>query len=241
MSQPVSIENHALVQVGDGPTAGVWCIVVAGGSGSRYGGLKQFEELSGQRVIDRSVETAAQTCEGVVVVLPAEFLKAEAGRFGARGRVVAGGATRAESVRAGLAVLPESAEYVLVHDGARPLASRELFRRVIEALHGGASGVIPAVHVPDTLRSVNGGTVDRESVRAVQTPQGFPFEVIRQAHSDLGEATDDAGLVERLGHQITLVEGERLNMKLTEPADLLLAASLLDTGLVDTGPVEIGG
>ncbi|MGB6059788.1 MAG: IspD/TarI family cytidylyltransferase [Microthrixaceae bacterium] len=213
---------------------GVWCIVVAGGSGTRFGGLKQFEYLRDIRVIDRAVATAAQSCEGIVVVLPGEHLGAEIAHFQAaafgRVEVVAGAATRAGSVRAGLAAVPESARYVLVHDGARPLATSELFGRVIDALREGAEAVVPAVTVADTLRSVGGGSVDRDSVRAVQTPQGFSAAVLREAHSTDGEATDDAGLVEQIGYTVKLVEGERLNLKLTEQLDLILAASMIDSG-----------
>lgn len=221
---------------------GVWCIVVAGGSGSRFGGLKQFEYLRDVRVIDRAVATAAQACEGVVVVLPGEYLDSETAHFqtAAFGRVtvVAGAATRAGSVRSGLEAVPESARYVLVHDGARPLATSELFGRVIGALRDGFDAVVPAVTVTDTLRSVRGGSVDRDAVRAVQTPQGFSASVLREAHSKGGEATDDAGLVEQIGHTVTLVEGERLNLKLTEQLDLILARSMIDSGALGCHPVD---
>lgn len=230
MSQPESSAAEHQTRPADQPAAGVWCIVVAGGSGARYGGMKQFEKLAGERIIDRSVRTAAGSCEGVVVVLPADFQEREQSHFAGIGSgvvVVAGGSTRAESVRAGIASVPEDARFVLVHDGARPLATPDVFRRVIDALAHGAEAVVPAVAVADTLRSVHGGTVDRDSVRAVQTPQGFSASVLRAAHAGLGEATDDAGLVELLGHRIALVDGERLNLKVTEPLDLAVAEAML--------------
>ncbi len=235
MSKPDSTPAPRAALDREKAAGGVWCIVVAGGSGSRFGGLKQFEYLRDIRVIDRAVTTAAQACEGVVVVLPGEHLDSETAHFqtaaiGSVVNVVAGAATRAGSVRAGLAAVPESARYVLVHDGARPLATSELFGRVIDALREGAEAVVPAVTVADTLRSVGGGSVDRDSVRAVQTPQGFSAAVLREAHSTDGEATDDAGLVEQIGYTVKLVEGERLNLKLTEQLDLILAASMIDSG-----------
>ncbi|HTN99092.1 MAG TPA: 2-C-methyl-D-erythritol 4-phosphate cytidylyltransferase, partial [Microthrixaceae bacterium] len=109
------------------------------------------------------------------------------------------------------------------------LASIPLYRRVIDALEAGADAVIPVVPVADTLRSLHGDPVDRDSVRAVQTPQGFRAGVLREAHAGGGDATDDAALVELLGYQVSLVDGERSNLKLTERVDLLVAAAMIDS------------
>lgn len=235
MSEPLATAVERANPDETEPAPGVWCVVVAGGSGNRYGGLKQFEFLRDVRVIDRSVKTAAATCEGVVVVLPTGDVETGSAQIEGATTVVAGGASRAESVRSGLSAVPDSVRYVLVHDGARPLASRALFRRVIDALRSGADAVVPAVTVADTLRSLEGGTIDRDSVRAVQTPQGFSAEVLRSAHSSRREATDDAGLVELLGHTITFVDGERSNLKVTEPIDLVVAGAMIDSGELALG------
>jgi 2-C-methyl-D-erythritol 4-phosphate cytidylyltransferase len=215
----------------------VWCVVVAAGSGRRFGGVKQFETLAGARVVDRSVAVAAEACDGVVVVLPADRMD----ELPAAASVgVAGGATRAQSVRAGLSVLPEDADVVLVHDAARPLATPELFRRVIDAVRAGAEAVVPAVAVVDTIRSVDGSVLDRDRLRAVQTPQGFRVEALRAAHATEGDATDDAGLMEAAGAAVVLVEGEPTNLKLTGPEDRTVAEALLaargDAGGGDSAP-----
>ena len=209
------------------PASDVWCIVVAGGSGRRWGGAKQFELLGGRRVIDRSVDTAREAGARVVAVVPADQGGAPMCDVQSADHVVVGGATRSESVRSGLAVVPAEATIVLVHDAARPLASEELFRRVIEAVRSGSDAVVPVVPVVDTIRSVDGGVVDRESLRAVQTPQGFAAATLRRVHSGRPEASDDAGLVEADGGPVTLVVGERRNLKLTEPADRVIASAWL--------------
>lgn len=205
----------------------VWTIVVAGGSGLRFGGRKQFADLAGRSVLQRSVDAADAVSAGVVIVVPDDVV-AELSVEAKDARVVAGGASRAESVRAGLAAVPDGAAVVLVHDAARPLATPELFGRVVAAVVGGAAGVVPVVAVADTIRSVDGGVVDRDCLLAVQTPQGFNAAILAQAHDSAGEATDDATLVEALGHRIETVEGEAANRKLTEPTDLISAAALIE-------------
>ena len=200
----------------------VWTIVVAAGSGARFGGPKQFEHLAGQRVIDRSLATAAAASDGVVAVVPAGEEQSVAADI-----VVPGGATRAASVRAGLAVVPADATQILVHDGARPLATAALYRRVIDALDGGAIGVVPGVSVTDSIRSRAAGALDRSDLVAVQTPQGFDAATLRAAHSGGGEATDDAALVETIGGEISIVDGEVENIKITDPHDVAVAERLL--------------
>lgn len=211
----------------------IWTIVVAGGSGLRFGGRKQFAELHGRSVLERSIETAASVSDGVVVVVPADVIDehdlsamAGDGRSGEL-RVVAGGETRAQSVRAGLDELPDDVAFVLVHDAARPLATPELFGAVIDALVDGAQAVVPGVPVADTIRQRDGGVLDRSGLIAVQTPQGFPVDTLRAAHASQAEATDDATLVESLGHSVVVVEGEAHNRKLTDPTDLITAAAVI--------------
>jgi len=212
----------------------VWAIVVAGGSGSRFGDAvpKQFLELGGRRLVDRAVAAASAACDGVVAAVPAAHL-ATAGVAGAA--TVAGGPTRSASVRAGLAAVPPDAGIVVVHDAARPLAGPELFARVVAAVRAGADGAVPGLPVPDTIKRVDaaGGeavvveTLDRPALRAIQTPQAFRAAVLRRAHAGGGDATDDAALVEALGARVVVVDGDPANLKVTGPDDLARAEALL--------------
>ncbi len=203
-----------------------WTVVVAAGSGTRFGGDKQLADLSGMAVLARAVVSAAAASDGVVVVVSAERRTEVSGVLSAVGGVEAivdGGATRSASVRCGLAAVPDDAGVVLVHDGARPLATPGLFRRVADAVLAGADAVVPGVPVTDSLRTAGGGVVARDGVIAVQTPQGFNADSLRAAHAGGGEASDDATLVEASGGTVVVVEGEPANLKITRPADLDLA------------------
>ncbi len=202
----------------------VWTIVVAGGSGQRFGKPKQFEELGGRRVLDWAVAAASDASDGVVLVLPAANVDRS------NPLEVAGGATRSESVRNGLAAVPENATVVCVHDAARPFASSRVFAAVIGAVAGGADAAVPGVPVVDTIKVVAAdGTVmstpDRSTLVAVQTPQAFRAASLRAAHAAGAEGTDDAALVERLGGKVVVVPGEPRNRKITEPNDLAWARS----------------
>ena len=205
-----------------------WAIVVAAGGGARFGSAKQFARLGASTVLDRAVGIACESCDGVVVVLP----PGATWELPAGVRAAIGGATRSESVRAGLACVPETAEVVVVHDAARPLASRGLFGAVIEAIRAGVDAAVPALPVVDTLKRVRDRdvleTVSREGLVAVQTPQAFRAEALRAAHARDGIDTDDAALVEAEGGKVVVVEGERRNLKLTRADDLELAQSLIE-------------
>ena len=198
--------------------------MVGGGSGRRFGATKQYESLGGVRVIDRSVAVAREASDGVVVVVPAE----DAEREGA----VAGGSSRSDSVRAGLAAVPPDATIICVHDAARPLATVELYRRAIAAVRERADAAVPGIAVADTIKVVADGVVvatpDRASLVAVQTPQAFRAEALRAAHERGGDATDDAGLIEAHGGLVVVVEGEVSNRKITLPDDLEWARRQLD-------------
>ena len=209
--------------------------MVAGGSGRRFGGPKQFLQLAGKPVAAWSVAAARSVSDGVVLVVPAgepaSGVPAEAEACGAD-RVVTGGDARADSVRAGLRAVPEEAEVIVVHDAARPLADASLFIAVVGAVQAeGAACAIPVVPVADTLKRTSGGlvtaTVDRDGLVAVQTPQAFTASVLRRAHRAKGQATDDAGLVEGLGLAVRTVAGDPRNLKLTRPEDLALAEALM--------------
>jgi 2-C-methyl-D-erythritol 4-phosphate cytidylyltransferase len=208
----------------------VWIVVVAGGSGARFGGPKQLAPLGDRRVLDWSIMAGAGLAAGVVVVVPSALLDELRPSLSSMAQVravVAGGATRSGSVRAGLAAVPADAEVVVVHDAARPLASAALFERVIAAVVAGADAAVPGVAVTDTLREVDGGAVDRTRFVAVQTPQAFRAATLRRAHAGAGEATDDASLVEAIGGKVVVVPGEPLNFKVTDPHDLVTARAVL--------------
>jgi 2-C-methyl-D-erythritol 4-phosphate cytidylyltransferase len=207
---------------------GVWAIVVAAGRGDRFGAPKQFCDLAGTTVVDRSVAVASAVCDGVVVVLPA----------GASwdgppvAAAVAGGDTRSASVRAGLAAVPADADVVVVHDAARPLATAALYDAVVAAVRAGADGAVPAVAVGDTVKQVDGarvvGTLDRGSLVTVQTPQAFRAERLRAAHDAASDATDDAALLEAAGACVVCVPGDATNIKITTPSDVVVARALLE-------------
>ena len=203
----------------------IWTIVVAGGSGTRFGGPKQYETLGDRRVLDWSVAAARESSDGVVVVVPAADAEREGG--------VAGGSSRSESVRAGLAHVPADATIVCVHDGARPFADAALFSRVIDAVRGGAAAAIPGVAVADTIKQIDAEgrvvqTPDRSALAAVQTPQAFRASALRSAHAAGGEATDDAALVEAAGGRVVVVAGDVRNRKITDPDDLVWARRQLN-------------
>lgn len=206
-----------------------WAIVVAGGQGRRFGQAKQYATIAGLPVLELAVEPARLVCAGVVVVVPGP--DAAKVRVDGAVQVVAGGDTRSASVRAGLAAVPASADVIAVHDAARPLARAELWAAVIEAVAAGADGAIPALPLGDTVKHVVGGvvagTVDRSDLMAVQTPQAFRAALLRRAYASGADATDDAALVEAAGGRVTVVAGAPDNLKITFPADLVVAEALL--------------
>lgn len=216
----------------DAEVVSVWVIVVAAGGGTRFGGAKQFERLGDSMVVDRSVATARSCADGVVVVLPA----AEVAWQSPEGvRTVVGGATRSESVRAGLASVPIEATVIVVHDAARPLATTALYAATIAAVREGADAAIPGTPVSDTIKRVDGTTVlttvDRADLVAVQTPQAFAAAALRAAHAQPdAEGTDDATLIEANGGTVVVVPGETRNLKLTVADDLAIANALFELG-----------
>jgi len=223
-------------------------VIVAGGTGSRIGGLpKQFREIGGRPMLAWSCQrfTAHPAIDDVVVVVPAEIAaRPPAWLLRTDVRLTAGGATRRASVRAGLVALTDAA-VVLIHDAARPFVSAELVGRLARAaVHG---PVIPVLRLPDTIKRMPsaeaGGsidrieaTLDRDRLRAAQTPQAFPGELIRRLHEAAAaegiEPTDDADLCERAGVEVRTVSGERSAFKITHPDDLAMAEWLVASGRV---------
>jgi 2-C-methyl-D-erythritol 4-phosphate cytidylyltransferase len=221
------------------PPRSVSVIVVAAGEGRRMGGSlrKPWLELAGVPVVARTVERFASldfTRDIILVVHPDDVARAEAlgKRFPAL-CVVQGGAHRVESVRAGIAAVSKDATLVAVQDGVRPLVTEAVIRRTCEAaLKTGAA--LPVVPVLATLKEVGESgsvsrTVAREKLFEAQTPQVFRVELLRRAYDALGDAnvTDDAQVVEKLGHAVAAVEGSRHNIKITTPEDLKLAELFL--------------
>lgn len=221
---------------------GIGVVIVAAGSGARLGAdrPKAFVELAGRTLLDHAVDGAlAAGATSLAVVVPADLTQEadvilapvrDSGR--AVATVVVGGAERTDSVRAGLAALDPDCGIILVHDAARCLTPRAVFERVISAVLDGAAGAVPGIPVVDTVKTVDAhgvivGTPDRAHLRAIQTPQGFRAEVLRDAYLCGALATDDAALVEAAGHKVVVVPGEPLAFKITTPEDLERAKRLL--------------
>ncbi len=201
----------------------VTAVVVAGGRGVRFGGLKQFALVGGSTVASHSVRAARHVAARVVLVVPAGY----GGDGEGADVVVTGGDTRADSVRAGLAHC-DGATIVVVHDAARPFASPGLFDAVVQAVESGADAAIPGLPVIDTVKRVAPSsdgpvvvaTVARDELVTVQTPQAFRRDILDRAHASGADATDDAALVEAVGGRVVVVPGESANVKITDPADL---------------------
>ncbi|HKP28268.1 MAG TPA: 2-C-methyl-D-erythritol 4-phosphate cytidylyltransferase [Gemmatimonadales bacterium] len=221
----------------------VGVVVVAAGRGLRLGGVpKQFRDLSGVPVLRSALEPFLSHPEVIftVAVLPPDMAENPPGWLaeitGLRLAVVAGGSERTDSVRAGLAALPDEAQVVLVHDGARPFPAREVIDQVIQVARSGRAAVA-AIPLADTLKEAERTdrgitvrrTIPRDELWRAQTPQGFPRALLTQAHTDAGgfDATDDAQLVERLGFPVVLVPDVPTNLKITTLEDLEMADALI--------------
>ena len=218
-------------------------IIVAGGSGSRFGDEvpKQFLSLEQGPLLSvtLSVFEASPEIAGICVVVPADYVDVVSGwrneyNWKKLQWVVAGGKERQDSMVAGFKAIPPC-ELVLVHDGARPLVTPEIIERVVE----GASergGVVPGLMVQETLKKVAEGghvltTVDRSEYATIQTPQGFRYpllaEAIDEAQTDGFYGTDESMLIERMGFPVCMVDGSRENIKVTTPQDMQLANTIL--------------
>ena len=220
----------------------VWAVVVAGGSGERLGAdqPKAFVRFGDDPLIAASVAALDDhpAITGIVLVVPegweerATFMADDIGA-GKASIAVAGGATRSDSVAAGVAEVPDDAGIILVHDAARPNLPADLIDRVLGGFADGADGVIPVLPIDDTVKRVDGAgrvveTLDRAELRAVQTPQAFLADVLRRAVAadDRATGTDCASLVERAGGTVATVSGDPRTMKVTTRADLERAEEL---------------
>ena len=212
-------------------------VIVAAGSGTRFGGLKQFASLGGRPLVEWSCE-AFQThprIDDIVLVLPETSAKPEYVRcFPKIIDVVLGGARRQDSVRAGVERLDaRRTGHVLVHDGARPLVPAEVIDRVLTAAKN-YGGAVPVIFSEDTLKEIDADrivrTLDREGIGRVQTPQGFTYDLLRRALAAAFDAgisgPDEASLVEHLGETVAVVLGDPRNIKITTPLDLIIAEAI---------------
>ena len=216
-------------------------VIVAAGNATRMGGIdKAMTELGGMPVIQRSVK-AFQECDAIreiVVVTREDLLVKVMGlckNYDKVKAVVVGGKDRPESVSNGLNALSDKVKLASIHDGARPLVSFEVIDRTVRAANSYGAAA-PAIPVKDTIKNTSGtlaiSTPDRASLRAVQTPQVFDFDLLRgalkQAQKDKLAITDDCSAVEHLGFKIKLVEGDERNIKITTPLDLKVAELFLE-------------
>lgn len=218
-------------------------MVPAAGSGQRLaaGVPKAFFHLDGHTLVERAVNCLLESgvVDRVVVAVPADRTGQAKLILGRDATVVPGGANRGESVNRALAAVAEAEQpkFVLVHDAARPLTPPGLVVRVVEALRAGHSAVVPALPVSDTVKAVdaNGvvlGTPERAGLRAVQTPQGFATELLLRAYQQAAEGTgtdftDDASMVEHIGGQVQVVDGDPLAFKITTRLDIMLAQAIV--------------
>lgn len=222
-----------------------WAVLVAAGRGTRMGmrDNKVFADLEGVSVLVRSVRALAAcgAVDGIVLVTAvgerarAQQVLREAGLLEAVREIVDGGEDRQSSVYNGLKLVPAEAEYVWVHDGARPLVTEQVLLATLDSARRQGTGVA-AVPLKDTVKRVDADgivldTPPREALRAVQTPQAFRATLIREAHAWAAQhsvaATDDAALVEAMGERVQLVAGDVENIKITTPEDIEVAAALL--------------
>jgi 2-C-methyl-D-erythritol 4-phosphate cytidylyltransferase len=218
-------------------------VVPAAGSGQRLaaGVPKAFFHLDGRTLVERAVSCLLESgvVDRVVVAVPADRTGQAKLILGREATIVPGGANRGESVGRALAAVADAQQpsFVLVHDAARPLTPPGLVVRVVEALRAGHSAVVPALPLSDTVKAVdaNGvvlGTPERAGLRAVQTPQGFATELLLRAYQRAGEVTgvdftDDASMVEHIGGQVQVVDGDPLAFKITTQWDILLAQAIV--------------
>jgi 2-C-methyl-D-erythritol 4-phosphate cytidylyltransferase len=216
-----------------------WAVLVAAGRGERLGGdrPKAFAPLCGRPLLAESLERleASDWIDAIVVVAPEgweepSILVAEELGCGKVSATVTGGATRAESVRLGVAEADVAAAALLVHDAARPLVPDDVIERVLAALVAGWDGAVPGLPVADTIKRVDGErvveTLPRGELRAVQTPQAFAADVLRSALAgDVSAASDCASIVEARGGRVTVVPGDPRLLKVTTAEDLALVES----------------
>jgi 2-C-methyl-D-erythritol 4-phosphate cytidylyltransferase len=229
---------------GTGPA---WAIVLAAGGGTRFGGPKQFEDLAGLPMLEHPVRAAAAVCDGIVVVVPPGHPETWTPPAGVR--LAVGGASRADSVRAGLAAVPPEAAVIVVTDAAHPLATPALYRRVVDAVRAGAGAAVPGLPLTEVVKEITvgqptgtgpgpvvaGASLPRETHRMIQTPHAFAAAELRAAHAGAEQAVEDSAMVAARGVRVVVVDGEPTNIHVTTPAELAMARQLAGAVLTDGG------
>ncbi len=208
----------------------VWAVVLAAGSGDRYGAPKQFLPLAGRPLIDWVLATSAAVTGNIIAVLPVGV----PWDLPAGVRRVDGGATRLESARAALTTLADRGDdtVVVLHDPAHPLASARLFAELVDAVLGGADGAVPGVPMVDVTKLVDehGWVVasqPKHGVMIVQAPQAFRLGALRRAHLGAPSGVEDSELVEQAGGRVRVIRGDWANIHVTLPDELALAEAIV--------------
>jgi 2-C-methyl-D-erythritol 4-phosphate cytidylyltransferase/2-C-methyl-D-erythritol 2,4-cyclodiphosphate synthase len=209
-------------------------IIAAAGMGHRLGANlpKSLVKLLDKTLVEHAVANLSPVCQLIIVTAPKGYEDEYTKILGDQVSVITGGVLRSDSIRLAISKIPANYEYVLVHDAARALASTTLASSVLNQLIKGEQAVIPALDVIDTIKEVdNNGyvrnTLNRASLKAIQTPQGFSRSVLERAHQASEDATDDAALVEALGIAVKVVIGEQCALKITTPSDIASALKFL--------------
>ncbi len=209
-------------------------IIAAAGMGHRLGANlpKSLVKLLDKTLVEHAVANLSPVCQLIIVTAPKGYEDEYTKILGDQVSVITGGVLRSDSIRLAISKIPANYEYVLVHDAARALASTTLASSVLNQLIKGEQAVIPALDVIDTIKEVdNNGyvrnTLNRASLKAIQTPQGFSRSVLERAHQASEDATDDAALVEALGIAVKVVAGEQCALKITTPSDIASALKFL--------------
>jgi 2-C-methyl-D-erythritol 4-phosphate cytidylyltransferase len=234
----------------------VWTIVLAAGGGTRFGGRKQFFDLGGEPLVAHPVAAASGASDGIVAVVPTAAADGWTPPAGVR--LVAGGVTRAESVRAGLGAVPADAGIIVITDAAHPLATPALYRRVVDEVRAGADAAVPGLPLTEVVKEVEvrefgpvaaavgpprlvaGASLARETHRLVQTPHAFRADLLRAVHADAREAVEDSQMVADAGGTIVVVPGEPANIHVTTPDELAMARLLLTHVRSEGEPDEFG-
>jgi 2-C-methyl-D-erythritol 4-phosphate cytidylyltransferase len=204
----------------------VWAVVLAGGRARRFGALKQFAQVGGVRMVDRTVASARRTCDRVALVLP--------GGIEWDGEPVdalaVGGDHQAESMRAALAVVPEDAEIIVAADPAHPLAPDRIWRDTVAAVRAGADGAVPVVPLLEIIQRVEDGrvveTLPKAGTVMTQAPMAFRADVLRKVHADCPYPVENSGLLVEKGHLVVTVPGDPGNLHVTTPEDLSVVQRL---------------
>ena len=209
-------------------------IIAAAGMGHRLGANlpKSLVKLLDKTLVEHAVANLSPVCQLIIVTAPKGYEDQYSQILGDQVSVITGGVLRSDSIRLAISKIPANYEYVLVHDAARALASTTLASSVLNQLIQGEQAVIPALDVVDTIKEVdNNGyvrnTLNRASLKVIQTPQGFSRSVLERAHQASEDATDDAALVEALGIAVKVVAGEQCALKITTPSDIASALKFL--------------